>query len=101
MSMTFVEATLRMSAGVIIWSLHFLAVYGVTGLACARGRPDVVAPGVAIATALACAALVPLIVAGYRRRTVFEHWLSATVGAFALVAIVYEGIPVLLVRSCG
>lgn len=100
MSMGFVEATLRMSAGVIVWSLHFLAIYGVTGLACARGAPDVVAHAVALATALACLALVPLIVQGYRRRGAFEHWMSATVAAFALVAVVYEALPVLLVPSC-
>jgi hypothetical protein len=98
--MSFPLTALRISAGVIVWTLHFAAIYGVTGLACARGWTSIIAPSIGAATALAAAACIAIIVAGWRRRAEFESWLSASVGALALVAIVYEAIPVLIVPIC-
>jgi hypothetical protein len=97
----FLNATLRLSAGVIIWALHFAAVYGFTALACARGWHGAVLPFILTASLLAASAVGEVIVAGLRRRTEFEGWMSAAVGGFALVAIVYEAIPVLIVPVCG
>jgi hypothetical protein len=99
--MTFPAAALTISAGVIIWALHFTALYGVTALACARGWEGVVPSAIAGATALAVVAAAAVMVAGWRRRSVFEYWLSATVAGFGLIAIVYEAIPVLVVPICG
>jgi hypothetical protein len=99
--MSFPLTALRISAGVIVWTLHFAAIYGVTGLACARGWTSIIAPSIGAATALAAAACIAIIVAGWRRRAEFESWLSASVAALALVAIVYESIPVLIVPPCG
>ena len=99
--MTFPAAALTISAGVIIWALHFSAVYGITALACARGWAGLVPPAVAGATALAVIASAAVILVGWRRRGVFEYWLSATVAGFGLIAIVYEAIPVLMVPVCG
>lgn len=99
--MSFLSAALRISIGVIVWSLHFAAIYGITALACARGMPGLIAPGVAVATLVAIALLIPVLVTGFRRRAEFEPWMSATVGALALVAVVWESIPVLLVPACG
>ena len=99
--MSFPLTALRISAGVIVWTLHFAAIYGVTGLACARGWTSIIAPSIVAATALAAAACLAIIVAGWRRRAEFESWLSASVAALALVAIVYESIPVLIVPPCG
>lgn len=98
--MSFALTALRIGAGVIVWTLHFAAIYGVTGLACARGWTSIVAPSIGAATALAAAACIAIIVAGWRRRAEFESWLSASVGALALVAIAYEAIPVLIVPIC-
>ena len=99
--MSFPLTALRISAGVIVWTLHFAAIYGVTGLACARGWTSIIAPSIGAATALAAAACIAIIVGGWRRRAEFESWLSASVAALALVAIVSESIPVLSVPPCG
>lgn len=99
--MSFPLTALRIGAGVIVWTLHFAAIYGVTGLACARAWTSIIGPSIGAATALAATACIAIIVAGWRRRAEFESWLSASVAALALVAIVYEAIPVLIVPLCG
>jgi hypothetical protein len=97
----FLNAALRLSAGVIIWALHFAAVYGFTALACARGWNGVVLPFIVTAGLVAASAVIGVIVAGVRRHTGFEGWMSAAIGGLALVAIVYETIPVLIVPPCA
>jgi hypothetical protein len=99
--MSFPSTALFISAGVIIWALHFGALYGLTALACARGWEAIVPPFIAAATAVAVIASLVVIAAGWRRREVFEYWLAATVAGFGLLAIVYEAIPVLMVPTCG
>lgn len=99
--MSFVAATLRMSAGVAVWALHFAAIYGFTALACARGWAAEVPGAVALATAIALVALAAVVLAGWHRRGEFESWMSAALGGFAFVAIVYEAISVLVVPACG
>jgi hypothetical protein len=98
--MTFTAAALRISSGVMVWAVHFAVLYGVTALACARGFPQAVPWTIALATALAAAAALAIIVAGYRRRAEFIAWLSAAVAAFALLAIVFESLA-LLVPACA
>ena len=98
---SFPRTALRIAAGVIVWALHFAAVYGGTALACARGWEGVVPAFIGGASAVAVLACAAIIVAGWRRRAAFEHWLSATLAALGLVAIVYEAIPVLMVPACG
>lgn len=99
--MTFAATALRMSSGVLVWGLHFAVIYGYTGLACARGFGHTVPWVIGVASIAAVLAVVVIIVAGYRQRAVFESWMMATLAAFALVAIVWEAIPVLIVPVCG
>jgi hypothetical protein len=97
----FARQALWMSAGVIVWALHFTAIYGATALACARGVPGVAPLGVALATWVAVALLLAIIARGVRRRGEFEGWLSAALGAFALVAVVWEALPALIIEACA
>ena len=99
--MSFPATALLISAGVIIWALHFAALYGLTALACARGWNAAVLPALWLATAVAAIAALVVIAAGWRRRDVFEYWLSATIAAFGLVAIVYEAVTILMVPACA
>jgi hypothetical protein len=94
------KAVLFMSSGVMVWALHFMAIYGITALACARAAPGVVAPAIGVSSLAAIAALVVIFARGWRQRAVFESWLAASVAALALIAVVYETIPVLLVPIC-
>ena len=91
---------LFMSSGVVIWALHFGAIYGLTGLACARGWQEMVPPGIGLATVVAAILAVAVVVAGWRRRAQFESWMTAGIAALALVAILWEALPVLIVPIC-
>lgn len=101
-----------MLCGPMIWGVHFLAIYVFTAMACARRpfNPDWVAavPWVVFAlTLLATAALlttaVPAIRANKRSRddaSGFIPWTTAAFAALALVAVIWETLPVLLVPVC-
>jgi hypothetical protein len=97
--MPFVATTLRISAGVIVWILHFAFVYGVTALACARGLPAVVPWVIGGATAVAGTACLALIAREWRRPG-FEAWLTIGLDATALLAILWETLPVFMVPIC-
>lgn len=90
-----------MSGGVVVWALHFAAIYGATALACARGMVSLVPLIVGGATLLAVLLLVPMLVLGVRRRHQFEGWLGGVLAAFALVAVLWEALPVLIVEACA
>lgn len=98
--MSFARTALRLSAGPIAWALHFAAIYGFTGVACARGLPGAVPWAIGAATLAAGAACVAIVVAGMRRREEFESWLSAALAGSALLAIAWEALTALLVRAC-
>jgi hypothetical protein len=110
MEASFTRTTLRMFCGVIIWAMHFGLIYGYTALACARGFADTKWLGVSVVTAvivgatvlavgLVLASVVPAIRAGLGS---FENWITAGTGAFALLAIAWEGfVPVFIVPICA
>lgn len=86
---------------VIVWAVHFLAIYGFTGLACERGFGHAVPWAVGGATLAAAAAAVALLLRGLRDRSDFEHALSAGLAAFALLAILWEALSVVMVAPCA
>ena len=102
-------------AGLLIWAAHFLVIYGVSGLACTGrfGDARVVGLGIAKLTigaatvlALLAAATVLVWALRWRRRTVggsllFLRWMAAMIAVLALIAIAWDGLPVLLVPGCG
>ena len=98
-----------MSSGVIVWALHFATVYGFTALACAHGLGDTrwpwmsVTAVIVIATAIALGATIVFVAIAMRAGlAAFENWLTAGVGAFAALAIVWEGlVPVFMLPPCG
>ena len=99
--MTFAAASLRIGFPVIVWAVHFGAIYGATALACARAAPRIVPWTIAIATILGAALMIATIWRQWPRRAEFTAWLAATLAAAALVAIVWEALPVLLVPPCA
>ena len=104
----FTPTAFRISSGIIIWAAHFLAIYGFTALACARGWVTArwigigVAPWViGAATLLAAVALVAVIVPAVRAApSGFTEWMTAALGGLALIAILWEALAVLLVPIC-
>jgi hypothetical protein len=101
MAMGFGTQALAMFSGVIVWALHFAVIYGATGIACARGAPQAASLAVAAATAVAVPLLLLIIVRGWRARQRFESWLAAALGGFALLGVVWETLPALLVEACS
>jgi len=92
---------LWIASGAIVWALHFTAVYGFTALGCARGFPRVVPWAVGAATLAAAALAIAIIAIAYSKRDNFVHWIAAGVAAFALLAIVWGALPVLVMPACG
>jgi hypothetical protein len=92
---------LRMSAGVLVWAAHFTVLYGATAFACARGDPRVVPWIVALSTLVGVAVTVAIIVRSYPRREDFAHWMAAAVAAMATIAMLWEAMAGLMVRTCG
>ena len=91
---------LFMSSGVTVWALHFAAIYGLSALACARGWRGLVVPSTVVSTVLASIAIGVILAVALPRRAQFEYWMSACLAALALVAIVWEALPVLMVPAC-
>jgi NO-binding membrane sensor protein with MHYT domain len=93
----FWPTALRMSSGVIVWVLHFTAIYAFTALACARGFGGATFGAVAAATALAAVLALVIIVKNFDAE--FTRWLTAAIAGAALVAILWEGMTALLVPN--
>lgn len=107
-------------AGLVVWAVHFGVVYGASAIACERGLAgrtllgQPLVPALVLgATALALAAVALVGLRAWRR---LEHglagqegedeprfmvWLAAAIALLAALAIVWEGLPVLLIRPCG
>jgi hypothetical protein len=109
-SVSFAATAWRVSAGILIWAAHFGAIYGYTGLACARRFADGGAAWVAlvpwvigVATAIAVAAALVFLVPVFRspRTAPFVDWLGGWVAALATVAIILEAIAMFWVPVCG
>ncbi len=106
-------ALFLISAGFIVWAAQFTLVYALNTLACTFGwgEAGIVLPvAVGTVTALALAAIVPLLLRGVRigdpteRRdpaTRFVRSVSLAVAMLASVAIVWTGLPALISRSCA
>jgi hypothetical protein len=92
-------AALRISLGIGVWALHFTLIYGFTALACARGFGAAAPWVVGVATVIAAAAAVAIIVTHLAAE--FTSWMTAAVAGFALLAIVWEGLPALMVPICA
>lgn len=98
--------------GPLVWAVHFLAIYGMTALACARdfaAGAIVVAGFIGSVTLLAAAVLgvtIWLAIRGRRSLTLtatseFTHWLAAGINSLALLAVLWEAMPILLVPICA
>jgi hypothetical protein len=87
---------LRMASGVMVWALHFTAIYGFTALACARGFGSAAPWVVAVATLIAAVLVIVVIVLNLQSE--FTRWISAAVAGAALIAIVWEGLTAFMVR---
>ena len=99
--MSFASAAFWISAGATVWATHFLAIYGITTLACAQRMPVAVPWIVAGATLLAGSVAVVVLVKCLRVRSDFVRGVGAGHAGLALVAILWEALPALTVPPCA
>jgi len=102
------------SAGLLIWAADFLFLYVFAALACARGFDDAIVLGigavplaVGVATTIASAVTGAVLISALRgdeqgpSSSRFLQRLALGLAVLALVAIVWNGLPALLVhRTC-
>lgn len=110
---SFTRDFLRLFSGPIIWAIHFLAVYGFTGVLCARPALHAQWLGIGLlewgigSAGIAALALLALIHIGMWRRQAMKSnaaFVVRTGAALALlsaVAIIWESLPLLLVPACA
>jgi hypothetical protein len=103
-------------AGLLIWSLHFGAIYAFQALACARGFAgrevagvDIVTAFIAAVTLLALLAAAAVIATGRRssgpavelaEHDEFLRRLTILVAGLSAVAIIWQALPVLMMPPC-
>ena len=106
------------TGGLVIWAVQFTAVYGFTALACARGYARAAFLGIGVVplvvTVLTLAALVPtglLLMRSHRRdrrlalanghaTDRFLDRSAVLVSGLSLVAIVWTGLPAVVLPAC-
>lgn len=108
----FSRTFLRMLCGPLVWGAHFAFIYGFSGLACARPAwlagwlgGNLVAWVVGGATLAALAAILALLAkTGLTGKPhdcpAFIRWLTVALGAAAILAIVWQTVPALLLPPC-
>lgn len=107
----FTHQILLLFAGPMVWALHLLAIYGFTGIVCARAgsgaRPlgfgwegwvIVGIGGAAAAVLLACLRAQPRSDDAENRS--FLRWTGIALAGLALLAIAWETVPLFLVPFC-
>lgn len=109
----FTHDILLLFAGPLVWVIHFLVIYGFMGVVCERPAAQQAAWlgialahwGVAVASVAALAVLAPTVLVQPRtpephnRR--FVRWMALSLNGFALLAIVWETLPIFLVPACA
>jgi hypothetical protein len=101
-----------MLGGLIVWAARFMFAYGVTGLACAKEWDAsvvlVLVGGVSAVSLIICMALLAAAVLNLRRERAepreelrpFVHWIAALVAGLAMMAILWETLPLAVVPIC-
>jgi hypothetical protein len=108
----FARTLLSTCAGPIVWAVHFVWIYGFTGLVCARPAWDwqwigmnanslvLVASAVAALALIAWAGLHAWPQLRDREPGAFAAWTALGLAGLSAVAVVYETAAVWLVAGC-
>lgn len=109
---TFTHDILLLFAGPIVWVVHFIGIYALTGIVCAR--PGSAARWLGLgweswAIVAASLAATAVLVACFFLRSrsedahnrAFLHWTATALAALAVLAIAWETLSVFLVPACA
>jgi hypothetical protein len=94
----------RVLSPVLIWALHFAAIYGLAALACARQMIVLVPWVVGVTSVIALAALLAITIPAWLRvlrTSLLADSLAAGLGALAVVAVVWEASALFWVPACA
>lgn len=112
-------AVLRNAAGLALWAAHFGVIYALNALACARGLAGARLFGLpwvpAVVGLATLAALLPLglilwsavsrlgepLTEGGEAEPRFTRWFAAATTGYAILAVVFQAAPALVVPPCG
>lgn len=110
----FTHNFLLLFSGPIVWAVHFVAIYGFTGILCARQtatQQDWLNAGIATWVITAAGVIAIAVMAALylwvkprdavQDNQIFIRWTSVTLGLLSAVAIVWETLAVFLVPACG
>ncbi|EHK64269.1 hypothetical protein [Achromobacter arsenitoxydans] len=99
-------------AGPSIWLAHFLFIYTVNAIACARMVPTagwlglpasswiIIAAGAAALAGMALAAMRQRARVSAKGAPAFHAWLTSGLCGLSAIAVVWETLPVLLLEAC-
>jgi hypothetical protein len=109
----FTRSFLLIFSGPIIWAVHFVAIYGAAGVICARPAAarlqwfglHAADWSTLIASAVAIAAIGAVILhmrktIGHAKYAGLIPWITVGLGMLAIVAILWETLPILLIPAC-
>jgi hypothetical protein len=112
----FTATALFVCGGLLIWAADFLVIYVIAAIACARGYATTSIIGIpfvgfigSVVTLIAVIATAVIVHAAARKwrsheqgASGFIYFLAATIGAIAIVAMVFNVLPAwLLATECG
>jgi hypothetical protein len=116
----FASRLLFLTAGFLVWALHFGFVYGLNALACARGFSGNMIGGFGVVPVVIVAAtVVALLLQGLIAITAvsgrgpgiggepdtsvraFWRYTTAALSALSAVSVFWTAVPVLFTQSCG
>lgn len=109
----FTRSFLLIFSGPLIWAMHFLTIYGGSGVICARPAAaqlqwlglhatdwwTLIASGAAIA-AIGAVLLYLRRASDHARQAGFIPWITTALGMLSIIAILWETLPVLLIPAC-
>lgn len=112
-ALTFTRTFLIMFSGPLIWAAHFLFIYVLNGIVCARPAAQVewlgigaASWGINAATIVAIGTIAAIHLRIQARKTEADNpdfiaWIAAALSLLSIVAILWETLPVFLVPACG
>lgn len=105
---SFLRTALLIGTGPIVWAGHFLLIYGVTGVICARPpvRQEWLVTGIGTATIVALVMIAGVLLWSRRTRDDpaaggFVRRTAESLGLLSGIAVVWETVPVFLVPACA